>query len=161
MAPYEASYGQKCRSPISWFDVSETKLLGLELVQQAVEKVKLIQERLLTAQRRQKSYSDNRRRDLKFAVGDWVFLKLEAVHPVFHVSMLRKCLGDPSCITPIEDIQVTEDLSYEEVPVAILDRQVRKLRNKEIASVKVFWLNLVVWPCVALAIGLSCLKGFG
>ncbi|XP_060183245.1 uncharacterized protein LOC132613223 [Lycium barbarum] len=155
MAPYEALYGWKCKSPIGWFDVGETKLLGPELVQQVVEKVKLIQERLLTAQSRQKSYSDNRRRDMKFAVGDWVFQnvspmkgimrfgkkELEAVHLVFHVSMLHKCLGDPSRITPIEDIQVTEDLSYEEVPVTILDRQDHKFQTKEVASVKVLWWN--------------------
>ena len=67
--------------------------------------------------------------------------ELSMVHPVFHVLMLRKCIGDPSRITPIEDVQMTEDLVYEEVPVAILDRQVKKLRNKEIASVKVLWRN--------------------
>ncbi|XP_075074805.1 uncharacterized protein LOC142162357 [Nicotiana tabacum] len=108
-----------CRSPIGWFDVGETKLLGPELVQQAVEKVKLIQERLRTAQSRQKSYSDNRRRDLEFAVGDW---------------------GKNHVLTsPIEDIEVSENLSYEEIPIAILDRQIRKLRTKEVASVKVLW----------------------
>ncbi|XP_075076929.1 uncharacterized protein LOC142163527 [Nicotiana tabacum] len=47
--------------------------------------------------------------------------------------------GDPSCISPIEDIQVTENLSYEEILVAILDRQIRKLQTKEVASVKVLW----------------------
>ncbi|CAN4106288.1 unnamed protein product [Withania somnifera] len=67
--------------------------------------------------------------------------ELSTVHPVFHVSMLRKYIGDPSHITPIEDVQVTEDLTYEEVPIAILDRQVKKLRNKEVASVKVLWRN--------------------
>ncbi|MCF7184097.1 hypothetical protein L3H42_11410 [Corynebacterium sp. MC-13] len=39
---------------------------------------------------------------------------LEAVHPVFHVSMLRKCIGNPSRIFSVDDIQVTEELSYEE-----------------------------------------------
>ncbi|MCF8701945.1 hypothetical protein L3054_11220, partial [Corynebacterium sp. MC-10] len=67
--------------------------------------------------------------------------ELSMVHLIFHVSMLQKCIGDPSCITPIEDVQVTEDLTYEEVPITILDRQVKKLRNKEIASVKVLWKN--------------------
>nr|XP_016484198.1 PREDICTED: uncharacterized protein LOC107804779 [Nicotiana tabacum] len=67
--------------------------------------------------------------------------ELGAVHPVFHVSMLRKCIGDPSCITPIEDIHIAEDLSYVEVPIVVLDRQVRKLRTKEVASVKVLWRN--------------------
>ena len=55
--------------------------------------------------------------------------------------MLRKCIGDPSRVFPVDDIQVTEELTYEEQPVAILDRQVRKLRNKEVASVKVLWRN--------------------
>ncbi|WMV54913.1 hypothetical protein MTR67_048298 [Solanum verrucosum] len=68
-------------------------------------------------------------------------LELSTVHPVFHVSMLRKCIGDPSRITPTEDVHVKEDLTYEEVPIAILDRQVKKLRNKEVASVKVLWRN--------------------
>ncbi|XP_059315824.1 uncharacterized protein LOC132066544 [Lycium ferocissimum] len=66
---------------------------------------------------------------------------LEAVHQVFHVSVFHKCIGDPSRITPIENVQVTEDLSYEEIPVAILDRQVCKLQTKEVASVKVLWQN--------------------
>lgn len=66
---------------------------------------------------------------------------LEAVHPVFHVSMLHKYVGDPSRIFPVDDIQVTKELSYEEQPVAILDRQVRRLRNKDVASIKVLWRN--------------------
>ncbi|XP_055800364.1 uncharacterized protein LOC129869770 [Solanum dulcamara] len=154
MAPYEALYGRKCRSPIGWFDVGETKLIGLNLIQQAVEKVKLIQERLLAAQSQQKAYADNRHRPLEFQVDDWIVRKvgkvayeldlptdLEAVHPVFHVSMLRKFIGDPSRVFPVQDIQVTEELSYEEQPVAILDRQVRRLHTKDVASVKVLWPN--------------------
>ena len=69
---------------------------------------------------------------------------LEAVHPVFHVSMLRKCIGDPSRVFPVDDVQVTEELSYEEKPVAILDRQVRRLCTKDVASVKVLW-KIIIW----------------
>ena len=46
MAPYEALYGRKRRSPICWDDVGERKLLGLDLVQVTTEKIQLIQERL-------------------------------------------------------------------------------------------------------------------
>ncbi|XP_070005606.1 uncharacterized protein [Nicotiana sylvestris] len=148
-----------------------------------MEKVKIIKERLKTAQSHQKSYSDVRRRDLEFKEDDWVFMKvspikgimqfgkkgklspryvepyriikrigqvayklelppeMSLVHPAFHVSLLKKVVGDPSTIVPVETIEVNEKLSYEEVPVAILDRQVRKLRNKEIASMKVLWRN--------------------
>ncbi|WMV24056.1 hypothetical protein MTR67_017441 [Solanum verrucosum] len=63
--------------------------------------------------------------------------ELAAVHPVFHISMLKKCMGDRSLIIPTEDIGIKGSLSYKEVPVQILDRQVRKLRTKEVASVKV------------------------
>ncbi|KAK4706277.1 hypothetical protein R3W88_034161 [Solanum pinnatisectum] len=67
--------------------------------------------------------------------------ELSSVHPVFRVSMLRKCISDPCRITPTEDVQVTGDLTYEEVPIAILDRQVYRLSNKEEAFVKVLWKN--------------------
>ena len=48
--------------------------------------------------------------------------ELASVHPVFHVSMLNKCLGDPLSILPVEGFGVGEDLSYEEVHADILDR---------------------------------------
>ncbi|WMV50559.1 hypothetical protein MTR67_043944 [Solanum verrucosum] len=63
--------------------------------------------------------------------------ELASVHPVFHVSMLKKCVGDSTSIVSLEGLGVKKNLSYEEVPIKILDQQVRKLRNKEIASVKV------------------------
>ncbi|XP_070011230.1 uncharacterized protein [Nicotiana sylvestris] len=66
---------------------------------------------------------------------------LESVHPVFHVSMIRKCIGDPSRVVSVDDVHVTEQPSYEETPIAILDRQVRRLRTKDVASVKVLWRN--------------------
>ena len=70
--------------------------------------------------------------------------ELASVHPVFHVSMLKKCLGDPTSILPVEGLGVGEDFSYEKVPVEILDRQVKRLRNKEIATMKVLWRNHLV-----------------
>ncbi|WMV58382.1 hypothetical protein MTR67_051767 [Solanum verrucosum] len=66
---------------------------------------------------------------------------LATVHPVFHISMFKKCMGDPSLIVPTENIVIKDNLSYEEILVKILDRQVRKLRTKEVASVKVLWRN--------------------
>ena len=48
---------------------------------------------------------------------------LSAVHNVFHVSMLRKYVSDPSHVLSYEDLELDEDLSYEEKPVQILDRK--------------------------------------
>ena len=76
VAPFEALYGRKCRSPICWFEVGERQLLGPELVQDASERIAIIRQKLLTAQSRQKSYADKRRRELEFNVGDMVFLKV-------------------------------------------------------------------------------------
>ena len=66
---------------------------------------------------------------------------LEKIHDVFHVSMLRRYRSDPSHIIEPEKIELREDLSYEEEPVQILDRYVKKLRNKEVLMVKVLWRN--------------------
>nr|XP_027090339.1 uncharacterized protein LOC113711372 [Coffea arabica] len=79
MAPYEAFYGRKCRSPIFWDEVGERKVLdatAVPWIEEAMEKVKIIRQRILTAQSQQKSYADHRRKDLEFEVGDMVFLKV-------------------------------------------------------------------------------------
>ena len=69
--------------------------------------------------------------DLRFPI------ELVSVHSVFHVSILKKCIGDPESILPIEGLGVQENLSYEEVSVQILDRQVKQLKSKEVTSIKV------------------------
>ncbi|XP_070019598.1 uncharacterized protein [Nicotiana sylvestris] len=138
MALYEVLYGRRCRSLVVWFEPGEARLLGTNLVQDELDKVKLIQEWLLTAQSRQKSYADRKVRDVVFMVEEKVLLKvsplkgvmkfgkkgklspryigpfevlwriggvanelalppsLSSVHPIFHVFMLRKYVGDPS-----------------------------------------------------------------
>ncbi|XP_070046454.1 uncharacterized protein [Nicotiana tomentosiformis] len=63
---------------------------------------------------------------------------LAVVHPVLQVSMLQKYHGDPSHVLDFSSTQL-DKLSYVGGPVAILDKKVRKLRSKSIASVKVQW----------------------
>ncbi|GJV71626.1 putative reverse transcriptase domain-containing protein [Tanacetum coccineum] len=65
-APFEALYGQKCRSPVIWTEVGESQLIGPELVQETTKKIFQIKERLKTARSRQKSYADKRRKPLEF-----------------------------------------------------------------------------------------------
>ena len=76
MAPFEALYGRKCRTSVCWDEVGEKRLVGPELVQITSEKVKVVPDNLKIARDRQKSYVDNRRRDLQFEIGDRVFLKI-------------------------------------------------------------------------------------
>ncbi|KAL4030943.1 hypothetical protein IC575_009198 [Cucumis melo] len=183
MAPFEALYGKCCRSPVCWGEVGEQRLMGPELVQSTNEAIQKIRSRMHTAQSRQKSYADVRRKDLEFEVGDKVFLKvapmrgvlrferrgklsprfvgpfeileriglvayrlalppsLSTVHDVFHVSMLRKYVPNPSHVVDYEPLEIDENLSYTEQPVEVLAREVKTLRNKEIPLVKVLWRN--------------------
>ncbi|RZB70594.1 hypothetical protein D0Y65_035533 [Glycine soja] len=147
MAPYEALYGRRCRTPLCWLEHGEALTLGPEVVQQTTEKVKLIQERMRTAQSRQKSYQDKRRKDLEFErVGPVAYQialppSLSNLHNVFHVSQLRKYIHDPSHMVELDDVQVRENLTYETLPLRIEDRRTKHLRGKEIPLVKVIPLS--------------------
>ncbi|XP_050938651.1 uncharacterized protein LOC127148602 [Cucumis melo] len=131
MAPFEALYGRCCRSPVCWGEIGEQRLLGLELVQTTNAAIQKIRARILTTQSKQKSYVDVRRKDIKFDVGEMVFLKVAPmkVHDAFHIFMLRKYVADPAHIVDFEPLQIDENLSYEEQPVEILAREVKMLRN--------------------------------
>ena len=65
--------------------------------------------------------------------------ELAKLHDVFHVSMLRRYRSDLSHVLPVQDIQVQEDFTFDEEPKAILDREIRQLRNKQVPLVKVLW----------------------
>ncbi|MCI43046.1 hypothetical protein A2U01_0064283, partial [Trifolium medium] len=64
---------------------------------------------------------------------------LSNLHDVFHVSQVRKYVVDPSHVIEADDVQVRDNLTVETIPLRIEGREVKKLRNKEIASVKVVW----------------------
>nr|GEZ40396.1 putative reverse transcriptase domain-containing protein [Tanacetum cinerariifolium] len=75
-APYEALYGRKFRSPVCWAEVGEAQLTGPELIQETMENIVLIKQRIQPAQDRQKSYADLKRKPMEFEVGDRVMLKV-------------------------------------------------------------------------------------
>ncbi|KAG8498887.1 hypothetical protein CXB51_005335 [Gossypium anomalum] len=154
MAPYDALYGRRCRTPSCWNELGERQVLGPEL-----------------------------RKEIEYSVGDMVFLKvspwkkilrfgkkgklspwfirpyrvlkrvgpvayqlelppeLDRIHDVFHVSMLRRYHSDPTHVVPVAEIEVQTDLTFEEELVQILDRDVKVLRRKSVPLVKVLWHN--------------------
>ena len=63
---------------------------------------------------------------------------------MFHVSMLRKYIPDPSHVLNYEPLKIKDNLTYEEVPIQILDRKDHVLRTKTITLVKVLWKNHTV-----------------
>jgi hypothetical protein len=76
MAPFEALYGRKCRTTLNWSETGDIKIFGPNILQEAEEKVCMIREHLKAAHSRQKSYSDRRRRELTFHIGDFVYLRV-------------------------------------------------------------------------------------
>ncbi|WVZ84553.1 hypothetical protein U9M48_031578 [Paspalum notatum var. saurae] len=176
MAPFEALYGRRCRTPLNWSEPGERVTFGPDLRE---EQVKFIHDNLKRAQSRQKSYSDKRRRPLTFEEDDHVYLRvspmkgvhrfgvkgklapryvdhramwasclsaelpphLAAVHDVFHVSQLKKCLRVPEEVIDTSQIRIQPDLTYEEKPIKILDQKQRSTRRRTINFYKVQWSN--------------------
>ncbi|WVZ96442.1 hypothetical protein U9M48_042080 [Paspalum notatum var. saurae] len=167
MAPFEALYGGRCRTPLNRSEPGERVTFGPDL----------------RARSRQKSYSDKRRRPLVFEKDDHVYLRvspmkgvhrfevkgklapryvgpfkiteqygpvayrlelpphLTAVHDVFHVSQLKKCLRVPEEVIDISQIQIQPDLTYEEKPIKVPDQKQRSTRRRTINFYKVQWSN--------------------
>ncbi|XP_025625309.1 uncharacterized protein [Arachis hypogaea] len=76
MALYETLCGRKCQSSLCWYEAGEKSMLGPEMIAETTEQVKKIRDRMLTAQSRQKSYTDQRWKPLEFEEGDYAFLKV-------------------------------------------------------------------------------------
>ncbi|KAA3474049.1 DNA/RNA polymerase superfamily protein [Gossypium australe] len=146
MAPYEALYGRKCRTPLYWTELREKQIHGVNLIRETEEK----------------SYSNLKRKEIEFQVDDKVFLKvspwrkvlrfgqkgklslrfighykvterigsvayrlalppeLENIHNVFHVSKLQRYRLDPSHVIVPTEVEIQPDLTYGEEPVKIL-----------------------------------------
>ncbi|KAK1646181.1 hypothetical protein QYE76_063986 [Lolium multiflorum] len=169
-------------------EAQEAPDVVLDVLREAEEKVHKIREYLKTAQSRQKSYADKRRREMTFEIGDFVYLKVSplkgmqrfqlkgklapryvgpfkvlsrrgevsyqlelpeemaAVHNVFHISLLRKCLEVPEKTEVFKNIDhrsvdINTDLTYREVPIRILEEAYRTTRTRSIKFLKIQWSN--------------------
>ncbi|WVZ70727.1 hypothetical protein U9M48_019370 [Paspalum notatum var. saurae] len=147
MAPFEALYGRRCRTPLNWSEPGERVTFGPNLVTQAEE------------QSRKKSYSDKRRRPLVFEKGDHVYLRVSPMKGVhrFRVKgklapqyvgpfkITEQCgsvayrLELPPHLAAVHDIE--PDLTYEEKPIKIIYQKQRSTRRRTINFYKVQWSN--------------------
>jgi hypothetical protein len=111
MAPFEALYGRKCRTPLFWNQTGESQVFGPEILRDAEEQVQTIQQNLKAAQSRQKSYVDTRRRDLEFKIGDYVYLKVSPMRGVKRFSVKGKL--SPRYVGPFKIMDRRGEVAYQ------------------------------------------------
>ncbi|GJZ04702.1 hypothetical protein Tco_0537977 [Tanacetum coccineum] len=153
-APFEALYGQKCRSPICWAEVGEVQLTGPKIVQEMTEKIIQIKQRIQATRDRQKNYADLKRKPMKFQVGDRVMLKVSPWKGVVRFSkrgklnpryvgpfkvLEKKCYADEPLAILLDGFHIDDKLYFVEELVKIMDREFRRLKRSRIPIVKVRW----------------------
>nr|GEY68429.1 putative reverse transcriptase domain-containing protein [Tanacetum cinerariifolium] len=148
--PFEALYGQKCRSPIYWTEVGGAQVLGPELIQETIEKIVQIKQGMQPARvvRFGKRGKLNTRYVGPFKVlervGDVAYKldlleELSRVHNTFHVSNLKKCHAYEPLAVPLDGLHFDDKLYFVEELVEIVDRKVKRLKQSRIPLVKVRW----------------------
>ncbi|KAK6140499.1 hypothetical protein DH2020_025780 [Rehmannia glutinosa] len=109
MAPYEALYGRKCRSPLHW-EIDDQWTPKEKRKSPSIPKVDLVQEAMEKVKSRQKSYADKRRKDLEFEAGDEVFLRLSPQKGLINPKKGGKL--SPGYVGPYKILQRIGKLAY-------------------------------------------------
>ncbi|KAA0042480.1 pol protein [Cucumis melo var. makuwa] len=153
MAPFEALYGKCCRSPVCWGESRQKsyadvrrKDLEFDVGDKVFLKVAPMRGVLRFEKRGKLSPRFVGPFEILERIGPVAYRltlpsSLSIIHDVFHVSMLRTYVPDPSHVVDYEPLENDENLSYTEQPVEVLAREVKMLRNRETPLVKVLWRN--------------------
>jgi hypothetical protein len=110
MAPFEALYGRKCRTPLYWSQTGESQLFGTDIIKEAERQVQNIRENLRIAQSTQKSYADGKRRDVSFQEGDYLYLKVSPIRGLRRFKAKGKL--SPRFIGPFQILQRVGEVAY-------------------------------------------------
>jgi hypothetical protein len=120
ISPFQALYGRKCRTALYWDQTGERQFFGIEIIQEEEEQVRFIRENLRTAQSRQKSYADTRRRLLEFKEGDHVYLKVSTIWGMRRFKVKGKL--SPRFIVPFLILKQVGEVAYQlELPDHLAD----------------------------------------
>jgi hypothetical protein len=120
MAPFEMLYGQRCRTPLFWNETREQKVFGPDVLEEAEKQVRMVRENLRVTQSRQKSYTNYRRRELSFVVGDFVYLKVSPMRGLCCFKVQGKIT--PRFIGPFKILEKRGEVAYQlELPPQLSD----------------------------------------
>jgi hypothetical protein len=110
MAPFEAHYGRRCRTPSNWSQARERKFIGPNLVKEAEERIEVIKENLKVTQMRQKSYHDKGKAVREYQVGEKVYLRVSPTKGVQRFRVKGKLA--PRYIGPYEVTEICGPVAY-------------------------------------------------
>ncbi|CAN6707423.1 unnamed protein product [Malus baccata var. baccata] len=166
MSPFEALYGRACRTPLCWSEVIKSNLKTTQdrhkslADRHATDRVYDVGNLVflkLSPWRGVVRFGKKGKLSPRYIgpyeiterIGEVAYRlelppELSKVHNVFHVSMLRHYVSDPSHVIPFQPLEINPDLTYDEEPVTILDWKDKVLRNKIVSLVKVLWRNHLV-----------------
>nr|GEX49469.1 putative reverse transcriptase domain-containing protein [Tanacetum cinerariifolium] len=118
--PFEALYGQKCRSPVCWAKVRDVQFTRPKIIHETTKKIVKIRQRMQAVRDRQRSYANVRRKPLEFQIGDRVMLKVSP-----HKGVIR--FGKQGKLNPwyIGPFKVLKQIG----PVAYIIELPEELRN--------------------------------
>jgi hypothetical protein len=111
MVPFEMLYGHRCRTPLFWNETGEWKVFGPVRLQEVEKQVLMVRENLRVAQSREKSYTDHRRRELRFGVGDFVYLKVSPMRGLRPFKVRGKLA--PRFMEPFKILEKRGEVAYQ------------------------------------------------
>jgi hypothetical protein len=118
MAPFEALYGRKCRTPLFWNQTGESQLFGPDSIREAERHVEIIRQNLKAAQSRQKSYADPRRKEVVLEVGDYAYLRVSPIRGLWRFNVREKL--SPRFIGPFKIVERKGEVAYQlELPAQL------------------------------------------
>nr|GEZ59963.1 reverse transcriptase domain-containing protein [Tanacetum cinerariifolium] len=144
VAPYEALYGRKCRSPVCWAEVRERKPMEFKVGDRVMLKVSPWKGVVRFIKRGKLNPRYIRPFKVLAKVGDVAYRleipqELSRVHHTFHVSNLKKCYADEPLAMLLEGVHIYDTLQFVEEPVEIMEREIKRLKQSQIPLVKVRW----------------------
>src|SRR4051812_43364056 len=116
MDPFEFLYGRKCQTPLNWSETGERQFFGPDMIQDAEEQVRIVREKLKTAQSRQKSYYDRHHREESFNLDEKAYLRVTPLKSTHRFGIKGKLA--PCYICPFRILAKGGEVTYQlELPL--------------------------------------------